>query len=97
MRYNKGESLRWDAERVIRGVAANQSQESLDDQLKDLIVLAIRFGLYDAGEWLKDLMSHHEQVERDFGTCACGDPLDDGSGWYHVCYTKTGTHSQVIV
>lgn len=67
MRYNKGETLRWHADRVSNGVAANQSQESLDDQLKDLYVLATRFGLYDAADWLKDIMNHHEQIERDFG------------------------------
>lgn len=67
MRYNEGERLRSDAERVSNGVAANQSQESLDDQLRDLHVLATRFGLYDAGDWLKELISHRDQFQRDYG------------------------------
>lgn len=67
MRYNNSETLRDHADRVSNGVAANQSQESLDDQLKDLHVLATRFGLYDAADWLKDLVSYHERFRRDYG------------------------------
>jgi len=55
MRYNNSDTLRYHADRVSNGVAANQSQESLDDQLKDLHVLATRFGLYDAADWLHSL------------------------------------------
>jgi uncharacterized protein (DUF934 family) len=67
MRYNKSERLRWHADRVSNGVAASQSQESLDEQLKDLHVLAIRFGLYDAGEWLKASLEYIEQYKHDYG------------------------------
>lgn len=67
MRYNEGSRLRSDAERVSNGVAANQSRESLDDQLQDLRVLAVRFGLYDAGDWLKDLIGHRDRFQRDYG------------------------------
>jgi hypothetical protein len=67
MRYNDGKRLRVDAERVSHGVAANQSQESLDEQLKDMHVLATRFGLYDGADWLKDLVGHRERYQIDFG------------------------------
>lgn len=67
MRYDDGHCLRLDAEGIGNGVAANQSQESLDDQLRDLHVLATRLGLYDAADWLKDLLDHRERYERDFG------------------------------
>jgi hypothetical protein len=67
MRYDEGRTLRLDAERVSNGVAANQSQESLDDQLKDLHVLATRFGLYDAGDWLKELIGHRDRFYADYG------------------------------
>jgi hypothetical protein len=70
MRYESGSGsaqLRDDAVRVSQGVAANQSQESLDDQLKDMHVLATRFGLYDAADWLKDLLGHRERFQRDYG------------------------------
>jgi hypothetical protein len=72
MRYRSKESgggicLQIDADRVSRGVAANQSQESLDNQLRDLHVLATRFGLYDAADWLRATLEHRQQYERDFG------------------------------
>jgi hypothetical protein len=67
MRYDKGSRLRDDAERVSNGAAANQSQESLDDQLKDLHVLARRFGLYDAADWLHKDLEHRERYHCDFG------------------------------
>lgn len=68
MRYAAGSSrLRFDAQRVRDGVAADQSQESLDDQLKDMYVLATRFGLYDAADWLKELLGHRERYARDYG------------------------------
>lgn len=57
--------------RVSGGVAANQSQESLDDQLLDLHVVATRFGLYDAADWLKELQGHRHRYQQDFG-----EPLD---------------------
>jgi uncharacterized protein (DUF934 family) len=60
MRYNNHETLRSHADRVSQGVAATQSQEGLDDQLKDLHILAVRFGLYDAADWLKDLVGYIE-------------------------------------
>ena len=61
MRYGTGYRLRFDARRVSHGVAADQSQESLDDQIKDLVVLANRFGLYDAHDWLEELCVHRER------------------------------------
>lgn len=67
MKYKGKHRLRLDAERVSNGVAANQSQESLDEQLKDLDVLARRFGLYDAADWLYDLIAHRERYYQDFG------------------------------
>lgn len=67
MRYNSGLRLRADASRVSEGVAANQSQESLNDQLKDMHVLATRFGLYDAADWLKASALHRERYQRDYG------------------------------
>lgn len=67
MRYSNGERLRNDARRVSNGVAADQSQENMDDQLKDLHVLATRFGLYDAADWLKELLGHRERYQRDYG------------------------------
>jgi CRISPR/Cas system-associated protein Csm6 len=70
MRYESGSGsaqLMDDAVRVSKGVAANQSQESLDDQLKDMLVLATRFGLYDAADWLKDLLGHRERFQQDYG------------------------------
>ena len=30
-----------------------QRQDALNDQLKDLYVAAIRFGMYDAADWMK--------------------------------------------
>ena len=48
-----GMRLRTHARRVADAHLAPQSQESLDDQLKDLAVLANRFGLYDAHDWLE--------------------------------------------
>lgn len=82
MRYNEGSRLRSDAERVSNGVAANQSQESLDDQLQDLRVLATRFGLYDAADWLKELIGHRERYGRDYGQRAEIDELLDPTGIY---------------
>ena len=67
MRYNDGSRLRDDAQRVSNGVAANQSQEGLDEQLKDLHVLATRFGLYDAADWVKDLLGHRDRYVEDYG------------------------------
>jgi hypothetical protein len=70
MRYESGSGssdLMLDAERVSHGIAANQSQESLDDQLKDLHVLATRFGLYDAADWLRELVDHRERFQADYG------------------------------
>ncbi len=67
MRYDDWNRLRSDTERVMNDVAANQSQESLNEQLGDLHVLAMRFGLYDAADYLSDQMIHRKQVERDYG------------------------------
>jgi len=67
MRYNHHSTLRIDARRITLGTAANQSQESLDEQLKDLHVLASRFGLYDAADWLKEMIDRRQHCERDFG------------------------------
>jgi hypothetical protein len=67
MRYNEGSRLRLDAERVSNGVAANQSQESLGEQLKDLHALANRFGLYGAADWLDNLITYQERFQRDYG------------------------------
>ena len=67
MRYAEGSRLRIDAQRVSGGVSADQSQESLDDQLKDLHVLSNRFGLYDAADWLKELIGHRDRYHADYG------------------------------
>lgn len=67
MRYPGGARLSLDARRVAGGVAADQSQESLDDQLRDMHVLATRFGLYDAAEWLEDLIGHRDRYTTDYG------------------------------
>lgn len=77
MRYDTLAVLGQDAERVSNGVAANQSQESLDDQLKDLHVLATRFGLYDAGDWLKELIGHRDQFQRDYGKLPSREEITD--------------------
>ena len=68
MRYNECGRLREDAQRVSNGVAANQSQESLDEQLRDLHTLANRFGLYDAADWIHDLIDHRKRYARDYGS-----------------------------
>lgn len=67
MRYAEGDRLRFDAKRVAGGVAADQSQESLSDQIKDVHVLATRFGLYDAADWLNDLIGHRNRYIADYG------------------------------
>jgi hypothetical protein len=67
MRYAEGHRLRFDAKRVSDGVAAEQSQEALSEQIKDAQVLATRFGLYDAADWLKELIGHREQYTADYG------------------------------
>jgi hypothetical protein len=67
MRYDTGLRLREDANRVSKGVAADQSQESLDAQLKDMHVLATRFGLYDAADWLKEHVDYRESFQADYG------------------------------
>lgn len=67
MRYKGGYRLRLDAERVSNGVAANQSQESLDEQLKDLHVLATRFGLYDAADWVRNYLDLRKRYLADYG------------------------------
>lgn len=67
MRYGEGHRLRFDARRVAGGVAADQSQESLSEQIKDAHVLATRFGLYDAADWLKDLIGHRDRYHTDYG------------------------------
>lgn len=42
-----------------------QSQESAFDQLKELILIANRVGLYDAADWIqrriKDYLNEHEK------------------------------------
>jgi len=65
--YSDNTSLRFDARRVSNGLACPQRQDSLDDQIKDLRVLATRFGLYDAGDWLAELIGHRERYYRDYG------------------------------
>jgi lysozyme family protein len=67
MRYNNGETLRSHARIVSGGVAAHQSQESLDEQLKDLLTLATRFGLYDAADWVGAQIAHRQHYFNDFG------------------------------
>lgn len=67
MRYAEGHRLRFDAKRVAGGVVADQSQESLHEQIKDVHILATRFGLYDAADWLKDLIGHRERYTSDYG------------------------------
>ncbi len=67
MRYAEGHRLRFDAKRVAGGVAADQSQESFDEQIKDMHVLATRFGLYDAADWLKELSGHRARFYTDYG------------------------------
>lgn len=81
MKYNEGSRLRDDAKRVAHGVAANQSQESLDDQLKDVLVLATRFGLYDAADWLKDLVGHRDRYVEDYGELPSSHPDPDPVCW----------------
>lgn len=65
--YDNRHQLRADARRVSNGIAADQSHEGLDDQLQDLHVLATRFGLYDAADWLKNLIGHRERYHVDYG------------------------------
>ena len=72
--------LKLDAERVSNGVAANQSQESLDDQLKDLHVLATRFGLYDAADWLKGEAHHRDRFHQDYGNPLSHEDIDFNAG-----------------
>jgi len=67
MRYAEGHRLRFDAQRVAGGVAPNQSQESLSEQIKDAQALATRFGLYDAADWLKELIGHRDRYTSDYG------------------------------
>lgn len=67
MRYAEGHRLRFDAKRVSDGVAADQSQESLSEQIRDMQVLATRFGLYDAADWLKELIGHRDRYQADYG------------------------------
>lgn len=47
------ERLQADADRFAKGEPNIQHQESLTDQLTQLIILAEGFGLYDASDYLK--------------------------------------------
>ena len=53
MKYESHYALRDDARSVSKGVFIPQSQESLEDQLRDLRDLANHFGLYDAADYLR--------------------------------------------
>lgn len=53
MRYESQGDIVLDARIVARAGVVPQSQESLVDQLRDLISLANRFGLYDAADYLR--------------------------------------------
>lgn len=50
---NTRESLRTKAKMVSAGDTPGQSQESISDQLADLVTLANMFGLYDASDYLR--------------------------------------------
>lgn len=67
MRYAEGHRLQFDAKRVSNGGYAEQSQASLSEQIKDAQVLATRFGLYDAADWLKELIGHRDRYHADYG------------------------------
>jgi hypothetical protein len=107
MRYDEGARLRIDAAQVSHGVAANQSQEGLDDQLKDLLVLATRFGLYDAADWLKELLGHRDRYALDYGeplptpgvllndTCHTIRPVGR-AGFINPCGAKRTQHTNGI-
>lgn len=53
MHYDDTPTLRRDAAVVQRDGFVPQRQDSLTDQLADLCVLARRFGLYDADDWVQ--------------------------------------------
>lgn len=60
MRYNKDDGrLQSDSRIVSTGYPVIQSQESLDDQLMDLRVLANRYGLNDAADFIRNVMESH--------------------------------------
>jgi hypothetical protein len=48
------EYLRVKAKMVSAGDTPGQSQDSLTDQLADLVILANMFGLYDASDYLRE-------------------------------------------
>jgi hypothetical protein len=45
-----------DAKLLSEGQPITQHQESLSDQLDDLLTLAIFFGLYDAADYLRGVL-----------------------------------------
>ncbi len=55
-----------DVERLIP-VAQPQRQDSLDEQLRDLRNVACRLGMYDADDWIKDLLWHRSKYRQDYG------------------------------
>ena len=68
MRYAESHRLRFDAKRVADGGAALwRGRESLDEQIQDTIILANRFGLYDAADWIKELVAHRKRYQADYG------------------------------
>lgn len=67
MKYTHLKILRDDADLVAEAHSIPVRQDSLDDQLRDLRVLASIFGLYDAADWLRDLQGRRESYQRDYG------------------------------
>ncbi len=67
MRYDDPRMLAHACAAVGAGGQVAQSQESLSEQIKDAQVLATRFGLYDAADWLKELIGHRERYHGDYG------------------------------
>lgn len=65
MKYDQQHKLCPDANLIGMGLTVAQSQESLAEQLKDLRVLANRFGLYDASDWIDDIQDRYlETIDR---------------------------------
>ena len=61
--------MSYTAQEVVRmsPKVCNQRQDSLDDQIDDLCMVAVRLGMFDADDWLKEIRRHRERYQRDYG------------------------------
>lgn len=61
--------MSYTAQEVVRMIpkVCGQRQDSLDDQIDDLCMVAVQLGMFDAADWLKELLGHRERYQRDYG------------------------------